>query len=172
MSVIALRCYLVIMKKGSGSGGDVAVEPLPADERPRRYPEYLMPIAGQLVRDAEFAEARAEFLAGYAFNTARAYWSDLDDVCMWASEREKDVLALTDQDVKAYVRLLRRRGYAANTIRRRRTALRGLYESLKRPHGEATARVVGSKVFVDRLVTGPLRIVPSPSNTTDTCSTL
>jgi site-specific recombinase XerD len=89
-----------------------------------------MPIAGQLVRDEAFAEARAEFLAGYALNTARAYWSDLDDIWIWAGERGKNVLALANADVKAYVRLLRRRGYAASTIRRRLTALRGFQKSL------------------------------------------
>jgi site-specific recombinase XerD len=91
------------------------------------YPENLMPIVAELeVRYQRFSELREEVLLDYGYNTARAYWSDLDDVCIWAMERDKDVLNLTEKDVRQYVALLRRRKYSANTIRRRMTALRKL----------------------------------------------
>lgn len=122
ISLIALGCYFLVMIEGSQAS--------PTAARRVRYPENLMPIAGQLVRDEAFSDARQDFLIGYRKNTARAYWSDLDDIWMWATERGKDALALTDVDVKAYVRLLRRRGYAASTVRRRKTALRGFYQSM------------------------------------------
>ncbi len=67
-------------------------------------------------------------LLDYGYNTARAYWSDLDDICLWALERAKDPLNLTANDIKQYIALLRRRKYSENTVRRRMTALRKLYE--------------------------------------------
>jgi len=51
-------------------------------------------------------------------------------VFWWAKRRNKDVLALTDKDVRQYVALLRRRKYSENTIRRRVTSLRKLYDAL------------------------------------------
>jgi site-specific recombinase XerD len=41
----------------------------------------------------------------------------------------KDVLVLTEKDIRQYVALLRRRYYSENTIRRRITALRKLSRS-------------------------------------------
>ncbi|KSU53326.1 MULTISPECIES: site-specific integrase [unclassified Gordonia (in: high G+C Gram-positive bacteria)] len=95
------------------------------------YPENLMPIVQELgVRYRRFSELREEVLIGYAYNTARAYWSDLDDVCIWALERAKDPLDLSERDIRQYVALLRRRKYSENTIRRRVTAVRKLYDRL------------------------------------------
>lgn len=71
-----------------------------------------------------FFELREDLLLNYGYNTARAYWGDLQDWFEWAVERDKDVLALTAADVKQYVALLRRRKYSESTIRRRRTSLR------------------------------------------------
>ena len=88
----------------------------------------------------EFAVARERFLRDYCYNTARAYWSDLDDVLWWAHERGKDPLALTEDDFKAYLRLLKRRGYAASTVRRRGTAFRGLEISVGKAERRATGR--------------------------------
>lgn len=45
---------------------------------------------------------------GYCYNSARAYWGDLDDLYRWAEDRTKDVLALTEKDVTQYLALLRR----------------------------------------------------------------
>lgn len=79
-----------------------------------------MPLAGELEdRRREFNERREAFLLGYTYNTARAYWSDLEQIADWAEERDKDVLGLTEKDLKQYVALLRRRGYSEGTVRRR-----------------------------------------------------
>lgn len=87
-----------------------------------------MPIVAELeVRYRRFSELREEVLLDYGYNTARAYWSDLDDVCIWAMGRDKDVLALSVKEIRQYVALLRRRKYSENTIRRRVTSLRKLY---------------------------------------------
>ncbi|OBF28278.1 hypothetical protein A5724_28095 [Mycobacterium sp. ACS1612] len=69
-------------------------------------------------------------LLSYGKNTARAYWGDLDDVFWWAQARGKDILKLSEKDLRQYVALLRRRKYSESTIRRRVTALRKFYGEL------------------------------------------
>ncbi len=66
-------------------------------------------------------------MLNYGYNTARAYWGDLDDLLLWALERDKDVLQLTSADITRYLALLKRRRYSPNTVRRRKTAFRGFY---------------------------------------------
>ncbi len=98
-----------------------------AEQRPR-YPDYLLPIAGQLVpTNQRFADLREELLLNYGYQTARGYRADLDDIYDWATRRGFDVLALGERQIRQYVALLRRRKYSENTIRRRITALRRLY---------------------------------------------
>lgn len=97
-----------------------------------RYPEHLMDFAPDYGDDIpeswqRFFDLREGLLLGYGYNTARAYWGDLQDWFEWAVERDKDVLALTEKDQKQYYALLRRRTYSEHTIRRRGTALRLLY---------------------------------------------
>lgn len=97
-----------------------------------RYPEHLMDFAPDYGEDIPaawqcFFDLREELLLGYGYNTARAYWGDLQDWFEWAVERDKDVLQLTERDQKQYVALLRRRKYSESTIRRRGTTLRLLY---------------------------------------------
>lgn len=75
-----------------------------------------------------FADLREELLINYSYNTARAYWNDLDEWFRWAVGRDKDVLNLTEKDKKQYVALLRRRKYSESTIRRRLVALGLLYK--------------------------------------------
>jgi site-specific recombinase XerD len=95
------------------------------------YPEYLLPVVGQMpVADARFAQLREKILLAYGRNTARAYWGDLDDVFWWARQRSKDILSLSEKDIRQYVALLRRRKYSENTIRRRVTTLRKLYDAI------------------------------------------
>ncbi|MCW2625419.1 site-specific integrase [Mycobacterium sp.] len=95
------------------------------------YPDHLLPvISARQVDYGRFAEIRESVLLNYGQNTARAYWGDLDDVFWWAKAREKDALELSEKDVRQYVALLRRRRYSENTIRRRVTALRKLYDEL------------------------------------------
>lgn len=70
-----------------------------------------------------FLDQREALLLDYGYNNARAYWADLQDWFEWAVERDKDVLELTDRDVRQYCALLRRRKYSESTIRRRMTSL-------------------------------------------------
>lgn len=94
-----------------------------------RYPDHLMPFAEQIPEEWQrFADLREELLLNYSYNTARAYWNDLDEWFRWAVERDKDVLALTEREQKQYIALLRRRKYSENTIRRRRGTLNLLYQ--------------------------------------------
>lgn len=97
-----------------------------ADER---YPENNMMFAPDYGADIpkswqRFFDLREELLLDYGYNTARAYWSDLQDWFEWAVERDKDILKLTEKDQIQYYALLRRRKYSESTIRRRRTAMR------------------------------------------------
>jgi site-specific recombinase XerD len=70
-------------------------------------------------RHQRFAELREDFLLGYGYNTARAYWGDLEHLNDWCVERGLDVLALSEQDLKKYLAWMGRRGYSRSTIRRR-----------------------------------------------------
>ena len=89
-----------------------------------RYPDYLMDFPPWVTpRQAQqwqrFFDLREDILMDYGYQTARAYWADLEDIFEWAVERDKDILALTDRDLRQYCALLRRRKYSENTIRRR-----------------------------------------------------
>ena len=107
------------------------------------YPDYLLPIIRELeIRYERFGELREQVLLPHGYNTARAYWGDLDHVFMWAEERDKDVLALTEKDIRQYVALLRRRKYSESTIRRRVTAMRKLYDVVGVEPNPASAVVI------------------------------
>lgn len=104
------------------------------EQAPRHYPENQMVFApdyGQQIPGSwqRFFDLREELLLGYGYQTARAYWADLQSWFEWAIERDKDVLALSKNDQAQYRALLRRRKYSESTIRRRGTALRLLYEA-------------------------------------------
>jgi len=73
-----------------------------------------------------FFDLREDLLLDYGYNTARAYWGDLQDWFEWAIEREKDVLNLRLEDQRQYFALLRRRHYSEGTVRRRASSLRAL----------------------------------------------
>lgn len=100
------------------------------------YPDYLLPIAGSHghrsaeeaapERNERLCAIREDALLGYGYNTARAYWGDLDDLFFWAESRDKDVLDLSERDFRQYRALLRRRKYSESTVRRRATAYRHL----------------------------------------------
>ncbi len=95
----------------------------------QRYPENLSPLRAELEQRYErFAELREDFLLGYGYNTARAYWGDLDHLNDWCMERGLDILALDEKDLENYLAWMKRRGYEASTLRRRRTAY-GLFLS-------------------------------------------
>jgi site-specific recombinase XerD len=71
-------------------------------------------------RYRRFAELREEFLVDYCYNTARAYWGDLEHLNDWCMERGLDVLVLSERDFKKYLAWMRRRGHSGSTVRRRR----------------------------------------------------
>lgn len=106
----------------------------------RLYPDADLPIAGgsegwrtrfaPLTWWDDFARVREDVLLDFGYNTARAYWGDLDDVAYWCAERGFNPLVLTEQQVRQYVALLRRRKYSESTIRRRVTALRKFFRAL------------------------------------------
>ncbi|MCB2080973.1 MAG: hypothetical protein KDE55_25135, partial [Novosphingobium sp.] len=80
-----------------------------------RYPEDRMMFPPAYTAEIpqawqRFFELREEKLLDYGYNTARAYWGDLQHWFEWAVERDKDVLNLSEKDVKQYCALLRRRG--------------------------------------------------------------
>lgn len=65
-----------------------------------RYPEHLMEFAPNYDGDIpeswqRFFDLREQLLLDYGYNTARAYWADLQDWFEWAIGRNKNVLALT-----------------------------------------------------------------------------
>ena len=92
-----------------------------------RYPENKSPLrAGLEERYERFAQLREDFLLNYEYNTARAYWGDLEHLNDWCMERRLDILDLNEQNLKKYLVWMKRRGYSGSTIRRRSTALRGL----------------------------------------------
>jgi site-specific recombinase XerD len=95
------------------------------------YPDYELPVIRELaITYRRFSELREHVLLEHGLNTARAYWGDLDDVFRWAAERDKDVLALSEKDIRQYLARLRRRKYSESTVRRRITALRKFYAAV------------------------------------------
>lgn len=96
--------------------------------RVRRYPDNQRMFPTEAPDDAipeswqRFYDTRESILLDYGYNTARAYYADLQDIFEWAVARKKDVLALTEEDIRRYCALLRRRKYSENTIRRRMVA--------------------------------------------------
>ena len=96
------------------------------------YPDADMPFAREIPKQYQrFAQIREDICLDYSYNTARAYWADLDDLFYWATERGKDPLNLSDKDITQYIALLRRRKYSENTVRRRRVVIRKLRQRLK-----------------------------------------
>lgn len=108
----------------------------PVDAHEQRYPDYLMDFPPdlspeQVQRWRRFFDLREDILLDYGYQTARAYWTDLQDIFEWAVARDKDVLALTDRELRQYCALLRRRKYSEATIRRRMVSWRKMEEKMK-----------------------------------------
>jgi site-specific recombinase XerD len=94
-----------------------------------RYLQSRSRARGELGRRHQrFATLRDEFVINLTYNTARAYASDLDHLFDWALAHNKDVLELSAADLQLYLAGLVQRPYTANTITRKRTALRGFYD--------------------------------------------
>lgn len=101
---------------------------------PERYPEHRSMFIRELPeRDRRFAEAREAYLIGFGYNTARAYWGDLEHLYDWCDHRGFDIWTLTQAQFRQYQALLRRRKYSESSIRRRRTAYRGLLTPVAAP---------------------------------------
>ena len=90
-----------------------------------RYPEDRSPFRAELEERYErFAQLREDFLVNYQYETARAYWGDLEHLNDWCMERKLDILELSEKDLKRYLAWMRRRGYSPATVRRRQGTLR------------------------------------------------
>lgn len=66
----------------------------PADACEQRYPDYLMDFAPDLSPEQvqhwrRFFDLREDILLDYGYQTARAYWTDLQDIFEWAVARDK-----------------------------------------------------------------------------------
>lgn len=109
------------------TGATTASQTTPPRETEPYYPDIDMPFARTVPELYErFAQIREDICLDYNYNTARAYWADLDDLLYWAIQRDKDPLHLTDKDLTQYIALHRRRHYSENTIRRRLVVIRKL----------------------------------------------
>src|SRR5262245_59207911 len=65
---------------------------------------------------------------GLAPNTLAAYTHDLSRLCAFAQARGKDVLALRQQDLSAFMEFLRTQGLGARSVARAVHAVSGLYK--------------------------------------------
>ncbi len=109
-----------------------------------RYPENQSPLRAELEERYErFAQLREDFLLDYGYNTARAYWGDLEHLNDWCMQRGLDVLTLEEQQFKRYLTWLRRRKYSPSTVRRRRGTY-GLFLSHIASAHEAAAAALPS----------------------------
>jgi len=96
----------------------------------QHYPDSEMEFAPSIPPEWPlFADLREDVLLNYGYNTARAYWADLQDTFEWAVLSDKDILRLTEKDLRQYIGLHRRRKYSESTIRRRITVLRLFYDA-------------------------------------------
>ena len=95
-----------------------------ADEESGDAPPKYEELQTALDRYDLFSHARERLLERYRYNTARAYWGDLDDIFFWCERRELDIFDLNDKYLRQYKGLMRRRKYSENTIRRREVAYR------------------------------------------------
>lgn len=115
------------------------------------YPQHLMPIAGSATRDADdFDLAREALLVNYSYNTARAYWGDLEHWRDWCLGHQPatDPLAPSKADIVNYLAEMLAIGYSPNTVARRRGTLRRFSDVVsrgdykrKKPGGVGTGRV-------------------------------
>jgi site-specific recombinase XerC len=93
--------------------------------------------------DQRFAALRDEFVVGFRYHTARAYAADLDHLFGWAKSADLDVVDLTVADIERYVAALTSQRYSANTMVRKRTALRGFYALAAHAHARASSPMSG-----------------------------
>src|SRR4051794_16123673 len=97
------------------------------NDRRMMYPDYLMPMAGMsAASDDPFDAARESLLLSYGYNTARAYWGDLEHWRDWCRDQEPPVqsMAPSADAVAGYLSQLAAWEYSPNTVARRLTTLR------------------------------------------------
>lgn len=118
----------------ASEAGDAALaqshsgDPVGGSDASVYYPENESMLRGDLVvRYERFADLREQYLLGFGYQTARAYWGDLEHFHDWSVEHEVNVLAPTPGDVRAYLNELLAVDYSPNTAARRRTTLRAFY---------------------------------------------
>lgn len=110
------------------------------------YPNHLGLILSEETREAdEFDLIREQMLLPYGYNTARAYWGDLEHWRDWCVEQEPPVgpLRPSTADIGRYLDDMGITGYSPNTRARRLTALRRLLSH--RTDGNPTEQVAAIK---------------------------
>lgn len=83
--------------------------------------------------DATLTELFLDMLAaerGAGFNTLSAYARDLADYSAYLAARKRSIAQASTEDVRAYLRHLASRGFAATSVARRLSAIRQLYRFL------------------------------------------
>lgn len=88
-----------------------------------RYPRLETSVASDRRFDGELEDQREAFLLGYRYNTARAYYADLDCFFTWCAAANVDPRDPHDGDTAAYLAELEDFGYATSTIRRRQVCI-------------------------------------------------
>lgn len=102
------------------------------------YPDDQAFFRGQLpTKERRFEALREALLLDYCYNTARAYAADLDDIYDWCQDHELDILVVTEPELDGYFANMLEMGYSKNTIRRRRTSLRGFGQTVASRAGSA-----------------------------------
>ncbi len=99
------------------------------------YPNYRGMIIGEDIREAdEFDLLREQLLEGYGYNTARAYWGDLEHWRDWCEDQDSPFHPFdsTTEQIDAYLKQMAVDGYSPNTRARRLTAIRTMCEQAVR----------------------------------------
>jgi hypothetical protein len=107
------------------------------------YPNYQGDVVRAIPGEADdFDLLREQLVLGYCYQTARAYWTDLEQWRDWCLEQnpEVDALAVEPHAVKRYLDALHVAGYADTTRARRRSILRR-FSALSGSDFNSTARI-------------------------------
>jgi site-specific recombinase XerD len=115
------------------------------NEAARYYPEDRSPFRAELeVNDERFAQLREAVVLNYDFNTAAAYWGDLDDLRWWCLHEGINILNPTGDDIDRYLDGLQKNRYSPNTVARRLTTFRLFYDLLVEEGELARSPVAGA----------------------------
>ncbi|NBC29497.1 MAG: tyrosine recombinase [Spirochaetes bacterium] len=91
----------------------------------RIEPAHLAPLVAEYIGYVRSVRNLSE-------ETVRAYQRDLGDFARWIGERNEELRSVPFRSVRAYLAELGRRGFAATSVNRHLSALRGLFRYLKR----------------------------------------